>query len=54
VLGSLPPELPHFVIAALLGAVVGTQIGIKWASPVLLQRLLATVLLVAAVKFLLV
>lgn len=54
VLRSLPPELPYFVIAALLGAVVGTQIGIKWASPVMLQRLLAVVLLVAAVKFLLV
>lgn len=54
VLRSLPPELPYFVIAALLGAVVGTQMGIKVASFAVLQRLLAAVLFVAAVKFLLV
>jgi uncharacterized membrane protein YfcA len=52
VLRGLPPELPYFVLAALLGAVVGTQIGIKLASPVMLQRLLAVVLLVAGLKFL--
>lgn len=54
VLRSLPPELPYLIIAALLGAVVGTQVGIKWASGVMLQRLLAVVLVVAALKFLLV
>lgn len=52
VLQSLPAELPYFVVAALLGAMLGTQIGIKWASPVMLQRLLAIVLVIAAVKFL--
>jgi uncharacterized protein len=50
----LPSELPYFVIAALLGALIGTQIGIGWASTVMLQRLLGVVLLVAALKFLLV
>lgn len=54
VLRSLPPELPYFVLAAMLGAIVGTQVGIKWASPVVLQRLLGVVLLVAAIKFLMV
>lgn len=54
VLRNLPPELPYFTIAAMLGAVLGSQVGIKWASPVNLQRLLALVLLVAALKFLIV
>jgi uncharacterized membrane protein YfcA len=54
VLRSLPPELPYFIIAALLGTVVGTKIGVNWASVVLLQRLLAAVLLVAAIKFMMV
>jgi uncharacterized protein len=52
VLKGLPPELPYFTIAAMLGAVAGTKLGISWASPVVLQRLLAIVLFVAAVKFL--
>lgn len=51
-LKSLPSELPYFVIAALAGALVGTQVGIGWASVPLLQRLLAIVLFVAAIKFL--
>jgi uncharacterized membrane protein YfcA len=54
VLRSLPPELPYFVIAALLGAVLGIQLGTKVASIATLQRILAAVLFVAAVKFLLV
>jgi hypothetical protein len=37
-----------------LGALAGTQIGIGLKSIVMLQRLLAVVLLVAAVKFLVV
>lgn len=54
VLRNLPPELPYFTIAAMLGAVLGSQVGIKWASPIILQRLLAVVLLIAALKFLIV
>jgi uncharacterized membrane protein YfcA len=50
---SLPVELPYFVAAALLGALVGTQIGTRWASSDMLQRLLGIVLLIAAGKFLL-
>jgi uncharacterized membrane protein YfcA len=50
-LQSLPPELPYLFVAALLGGIVGTQIGLRLASAVALQRLLAAVLLVAAVKF---
>jgi uncharacterized protein len=50
ILRSLPPELPYLFIAALLGGIVGTQIGLRLASAVALQRLLAATLLVAAVK----
>ena len=50
-LEGLPAELPYYLIAALLGAVVGTNVGIKWTSPITLQRLLAVVLFVAAIKF---
>ena len=50
-LKTLPAELPYFVIAALLGALAGTSIGIGVASTVILQRLLGIVLLVAAGKF---
>lgn len=52
-LRGLPPELPLFAIAAMLGAVVGTHLGIRWLSPRALQRVLAMVLLLAACKFLL-
>lgn len=52
VLKSLPAELPWFATAALTGGFVGTQIGMSWASGVLLQRLLGVVLLVAGLKFL--
>lgn len=50
-LQRLPVELPYFVVAALLGAVLGTQLGIKWFSVRALQRALAVVLVVAALKF---
>lgn len=50
---SLPPELPYFVLAAVLGAFIGLQVGLKWASGNTLQRLLGVVLIVAAAKFLL-
>ena len=48
----LPMELPYLVAAALLGALVGTQIGTRWASSETLQRLLGVVLIIAAGKFL--
>lgn len=51
-LRSLPAELSYFVVAALLGALIGTQFGIRWFSNVTLQRVLALVLLIAGGKFL--
>jgi uncharacterized protein len=53
-LRSLPMELPYFMIAAVLGALVGTQIGIHWVSQRTLQRVLGVVLFIAAVKFIVV
>ncbi len=52
-LRSLPAELPYFAVAALLGALLGTQLGIRWFSVKRLQQLLGTVLLIAGGKFLL-
>jgi uncharacterized membrane protein YfcA len=52
-LQRLPDELPVFVAAALLGGFVGTQLGIRWFSVRTLQRALAVVLVVAALKFVL-
>lgn len=51
---SLPLELTYFAAAALIGALIGTQLGIRWLSPQALLRILAGVLLVAAAKFVLV
>lgn len=48
---SLPAELPYLAAAALVGAIVGTQLGIHWLAPRILLRLLAGVLIVAAFKF---
>jgi uncharacterized protein len=50
-LQALPAELPYFMITAVLGALVGTQLGIHWVSPRTLQRVLGVVLFVAAIKF---
>lgn len=50
---ALPPELPFFAAAALLGALVGTQLAIRWLSPRILLQILAAVLIVAAAKFVL-
>ena len=41
------------MIAAVAGGIVGTQIGVAWASTVTLQRLLGVVLVIAGMKFLL-
>jgi hypothetical protein len=53
VIQRLPDELPVLITAAMLGALLGTQIGVSWASNKTLQRLLGVVLLIAAGKFLL-
>lgn len=49
---SLPSELPVFVVAVLLGALVGTRFGITRLSSIGVKRALGCVLLVAGVKFL--
>jgi uncharacterized protein len=52
-LNSVPPELPVLVGAALVGAIIGTQMGLRWVSSETLQRLVGVVLLIAAGKFIL-
>jgi uncharacterized membrane protein YfcA len=49
---SLPSELPVFVVAVLLGALIGTRFGITRLSPIGVKRALGCVLLIAGVKFL--
>lgn len=50
---KLPVELPYFILAAISGALIGTQIGTRLISTSTLQRLLGLVLLIASGKFLL-
>lgn len=52
-LRALPEELPWFALAALCGALLGTQLVIRWLPVRLLQYLLGAVLLVAASKLVL-
>ena len=49
---SLPSELPVFVVAVLLGALIGTRFGITRFSSIGVKRALGFVLLIAGVKFL--
>lgn len=49
-LRALPEELPIYAGAALVGALIGTQLVIRWLPVRLLQGLLGAVLLVAATK----
>jgi uncharacterized membrane protein YfcA len=49
---SLPSELPVFVVAVLLGALIGTRFGITRLSSIGIKRALGCVLLIAGVKFL--
>lgn len=46
---ALPPDLPMYAIAVLAGAVVGSTLGIRLATPLIL-RALGIVLLLAAAK----
>lgn len=48
---ALPPETVYFGAAAVLGALIGTQLAIRLLSPRVLLRILAAVLVIAAVKF---
>lgn len=46
---ELPPDLPLYAAAVLLGAVVGTTFGIRFTAP-LIQRALGLVLVIAGLK----
>jgi uncharacterized protein len=46
---ALPPDLPLYAVAVLLGAIVGTAFGIRFASPVILKAL-GLVLVIAGLK----
>lgn len=52
-LQSLPAALPLYAAAAVLGALLGTQMAIRWLPERILQYLLAAVLLVAGGKLIL-
>jgi uncharacterized protein len=47
--GSLPSDLPLFIGAALLGALIGTTLGIALATPAILKAL-GLVLVIAGLK----
>lgn len=49
---SLPSALPWWLAAVALGALLGTQLGLKWLPVEMLRRALGVVLLVAAAKLL--
>lgn len=46
---SLPPDLPLFAVAVLLGAIIGTTLGIRFTVPIV-HRALGIVLLIAGAK----
>ena len=50
---NLPSQLPLFVIATMIGAVIGTTLGIKFYSANAIKKALALVLLIAGLKLLL-
>jgi hypothetical protein len=46
---ALPPDLPIYAVAVILGALVGTTLGIRWRPPVVLKAL-GVVLVIAGIK----
>jgi uncharacterized membrane protein YfcA len=48
--GALPVALPAWLAAVAVGALLGTQLGLKWLPVEMLRRALGVVLLVAAAK----
>jgi len=46
---ALPPDLPYYAVAVLLGAIIGTTLGIRWRPPMVLKAL-GVVLIVAGLK----
>ena len=53
-LQMLPPALPYFALAAVIGGLVGSEFGTRRLANVTIRRLLAVVLVVAGVKMILV
>lgn len=51
--GSLPPDLPLYALAAVAGALAGTTLGIRW-RPTAVLRALGAVLIVAGLKLIVV
>ncbi|HEV2881688.1 MAG TPA: sulfite exporter TauE/SafE family protein [Pyrinomonadaceae bacterium] len=51
---TLPPALPYFALAAVVGGIVGSEFGSRRLASVTIRRLLAVVLVVAGVKMILV
>jgi uncharacterized protein len=49
-LQTLPPALPYFALAAVVGGIVGSEFGSRRLASVSIRRLLAVVLVVAGVK----
>jgi len=46
---ALPPDLPYYAVAVLLGAIIGTTLGIRWRPPMVLKAL-GVVLIIAGLK----
>jgi uncharacterized membrane protein YfcA len=46
---ALPPDLPVYAVAVALGAVLGTTLGIRWSTPMILKAL-GVVLIIAGLK----
>jgi len=49
-LQTLPPALPYFALAAIVGGIVGSEFGSRRLASTTIRRLLAVVLVVAGVK----
>jgi len=50
--GTLPQALPTWLVAVALGAVLGTQLGLRWMPVKALRHALGVVLVIAALKLL--
>ncbi len=50
---NLPEQLPMYVFATMIGAVIGTTLGIRFYSAIAIRRALAVVLVIAGLKLLL-
>jgi uncharacterized membrane protein YfcA len=50
---ALPPGVPVWMMAALAGGVIGTQLGSRWLPVAVLRYLLAAVLVIAGLKLIL-